>query len=116
MENRKFEDVVKNFYTYLTENKQEYLLLFSRLQIQIEGWFRGELMNYLDQPKKDMSYKNREVPLKDHEKGKVDLKIKFNRLMIRFRINQILIDLFGYNLNSRRLVLHTMDYHYFLPS
>ena len=66
MENRKFEDVVKNFYTYLKENKQEYLLLFSRLQIQIEGWFRGELMNYLDQPKKDMSYKNREVPLNDN--------------------------------------------------
>ena len=97
MENRKFEDVIKNFYTYLKENKQEYLLLFSRLQIQIEGWFRGELMNYLDQPKNDMSYKNREVPLNDDEKGKVDLKIQFNDEIYWIELKHILV---GYQIKT----------------
>ena len=97
MEDRKFEVLVKNFYTDLIENKQQYLDLFSRLQIQIEGWFRGELMNYFEKQKIPMSNKNREVQLNDGTKEKADLKIELNKELYWIEIKHILI---GYQLKD----------------
>ncbi|WMT55298.1 hypothetical protein [Acidiplasma sp.] len=41
MENNELEHEISSFYNELINSKKEYLQLFSRLQIQIEGWFRG---------------------------------------------------------------------------
>ena len=68
MEDEKFEKLVKSFYTYLTEDKHEYLSLFSRLQIQIEGWFKGELMCHFERQKIALTNKDREVTV-DSEKS-----------------------------------------------
>ncbi len=48
METNKFENNIKSFYEKLINGKKDYLKLFSRLQIQIEGWFRGELTKYFN--------------------------------------------------------------------
>ena len=47
MDSKDLEVAIQDFYDELTEKKQDYLILFSKLQIQIEGWFRGEVFNYL---------------------------------------------------------------------
>ena len=70
MENNELEHEVSLFYNELINSKKQYLQLFSRLQIQIEGWFRGELMNYIDGPDHNMTTENREVLLNDKDKKK----------------------------------------------
>ncbi|PYB68566.1 hypothetical protein DMB44_04325 [Thermoplasma sp. Kam2015] len=61
MANNKFEEQVEDFYNYLIKEKCEYLQLFSTLEIQIEGWFRGELMRYFKRNKIELTVYNREV-------------------------------------------------------
>ena len=75
METDKLENDIMEFYKILINNKREYLQLFSKLQIQIEGWFRGELMNYFKNCDYKMTTKNREVPINEGDRKKVDLKI-----------------------------------------
>lgn len=45
METNKLENDISLFYNELINSKKEYLQLFSALQIQIEGGFRGEIMH-----------------------------------------------------------------------
>ena len=79
MEEWEFKKVIEKFYSSLTtEDKKDYLTLFSNLQIQIEGWFRGELMNYLKNEKVKITVYNREVPINDNNRRKVDLRIEVN--------------------------------------
>ena len=47
MESNELEHEIISFYNELIKSKKGYLQLFSDLQIQREGWFSGELMNYL---------------------------------------------------------------------
>ena len=75
MNTNKLENDIIEFYKILINNKKEYLQLFSKLQIQIEGWFRGELMNYFKNCDYKMTTKNREVPINEGDRKKVDLKI-----------------------------------------
>ena len=94
MENEKFEDLVKNFNRYLIENKHEYLTLFSKLQIQIEGWFRGELMHYLKEINYELTPDNREIKIPNQgpkERKKVDFKIKINDEWCWIELKHILI-------------------------
>ena len=70
MENNEFEHEIRTFYNELINSKKEYLQLFSRLQIQIEGWFRGELMKYFNDNVHELTNKNREVKIPDQEPGK----------------------------------------------
>ena len=71
-----FATIIENFYNDLLDGKNvRYLELFSKLQIQIEGWFRGELMNYIDRNHCGMTVENREVPIPNDKRKKVDLKI-----------------------------------------
>ena len=91
MKDEKFGELVKNFYTYLIESKQEYLSLFSKLQIQIEGWFKGELMNYLDHHNIVMSTENREVRINDNSRRKVDLKIEIDNEFYWIELKHILV-------------------------
>ncbi len=97
MEDEKFEKLVKSFYTYLTEDKHEYLSLFSRLQIQIEGWFKGELMCHFERQKIALTNKDREVTVDSEKsnnkekKDKVDLKIELNNETYWIELKHILI-------------------------
>ena len=75
MNTNKLENDIIEFYKILINNKKEYLQLFSKLQIQIEGWFRGELMNYFTNCNYKMTTKNREFPINEGDRKKVDLKI-----------------------------------------
>ena len=110
MENSKLENDIKLFYKDLINNKKDYLKLFSRLQIQIEGWFRGELMNYLDGNVHELTNKNREVPLCDdisykeklsnkkaNEKRKVDLRLMLNGEDYWIELKHILV---GYQIKT----------------
>ncbi len=82
MENLEFENIIKEFYSCLTgetekcESKSEYLELFSELEIQIEGWFRGEFMNFLKLKGITIGPKNREIRINETSRKKVDFKIK----------------------------------------
>jgi hypothetical protein len=82
MENLEFENIIKEFYSCLTgetercESKNEYLELFSELEIQIEGWFRGEFMNFIKLKGIPMGPKNREARIYETSRKKVDFKIK----------------------------------------
>ena len=94
MENENFEDLVKNFNRYLIENKHEYLTLFSKLQIQIEGWFRGKLMHYLKEINYELTPDNREIKIPNQgpkERKKVDFKIKINDEWCWIELKHILI-------------------------
>ena len=68
--------------------------LFSRLEIQIEGWFRGELMNYFDKSVDEMNPDKREVLLPNQsnkERKKVDFKIKENGQLCWIELKHLLI-------------------------
>ncbi len=97
MKDEKFGELIKNFYTYLMESKQEYLRLFSKLQIQIEGWFRGELMNYLDHHNVGMSTENREIRINEDSRRKVDLKIQIENEFYWIELKHILV---GYQIEQ----------------
>ena len=97
MKDEKFVELIKNFYTYLTESKQEYLLLFSKLQIQIEGWFRGELMNYFEHHNIGMSTENREIRINEDSRRKVDLKIQIDNEFYWIELKHILV---GYQIEQ----------------
>ena len=92
METNIFENNIKSFYEKLINGKKEYLKLFSRLQIQIEGWFRGELMNYLDGPDHNMTTENREVLLNDKERKKADLKVEFDKKPYWIELKHLLVE------------------------
>ena len=94
MENNKLENDIHSFYTELISCKKEYLQLFSDLQIQIEGWFRGELMHYFKENRYDMTTENREerIPNQDPKKRKkADFKIKVNGEWCWIELKHILI-------------------------
>ena len=92
MEEWEFKSLIEKFYSSLTEgSKREYLMLFSDLQIQIEGWFRGELMNYLKNEKIKMTVYNREVPINDNNRRKVDLRIEVNNEFYWIELKHILV-------------------------
>ena len=97
MNDEKFEKLIKNFYTYLIESKQEYLSLFSKLQIQIEGWFRGELMNYFEHHNIEMSTENREIRINEDSRRKVDLKIQIDNEFYWIELKHILV---GYQIEQ----------------
>ena len=78
MEYEKLKEKIQNFYTYLTENKREYLSLFFDLQMQIERWFTGELIKYINDRYFIMGIENREVSPPNDKRKKVDLKIELN--------------------------------------
>ena len=92
MEEWEFKSLIEKFYSSLRGgSKREYLMLFSDLQIQIEGWFRGELMNYLKNEKIKMTVYNREVPINDNNRRKVDLRIEVNNEFYWIEIKHILV-------------------------
>ena len=87
-----FKNLIERFYSGLTEgNKRDYLTLFSDLQIQIEGWFRGELMKYFKEFGIKMTTENREVRVNIKEQKKVDLKIEINKEFHWIEIKHILV-------------------------
>ena len=92
MEEWEFKKVIEKFYSSLTtEDKKDYLTLFSNLQIQIEGWFRGELMNYLKNEKVKMTVEDREVPINNNNRRKVDLRIEANDEFYWVELKHILV-------------------------
>ncbi len=92
MEEWKFDSLIEKFYSSLTEgSKREYLMLFSDLQIQIEGWFRGELMNYLKNENVKITVYNREVPINNNNRRKVDLRIEVNNEFYWIELKHILV-------------------------
>ena len=97
MKDEKFGELVENFYTYLMKSKQEYLSLFSKLQIQIEGWFRGELMNYFEHHNIEMSTENREIRINEDSRRKVDLKIQIDNEFSWIELKHILV---GYQIEQ----------------
>ena len=110
METNKLETDIRLFYEELIHSRKEYLQLFSELQIQIEGWFRGELMHYFDKNVHKMTNKNREVPpcddtahdekLPDKEgnkRQKVDLILKLNDEYYWVELKHILV---GYQIKT----------------
>ena len=99
MENNEFEHEISSFYEELIDGKKEYLKLFSRLQIQIEGWFRGELMNYLDGPDHNMTTENREVLLNDEGRKKADLKVEFHKKSYWVELKHLLV---GYQKGNKK--------------
>ena len=99
MENNEFEHEISSFYNELINSKKEYLQLFSKLQIQIEGWFRGELMNYFDGPDHNMTTENREVLLNDEERKKADLKIEFDKTSYWLELKHLLV---GYQKGNKK--------------
>ena len=74
-----------------SENKKDYLMIFSDLQIQIEDWFRGELMNYLKNEKIKMTVYNREAPINDNSRRKVNLRIEVNNEFYWIELKHILV-------------------------
>ena len=97
MKDEKFRELIKNYYNYLIESKQEYLSLFSKLQIQIEGWFRGELMNYLVHHNIGMSTENREIRISEDSRRKVDFKIQMDNEFYWIELKHILV---GYQIEQ----------------
>ena len=97
MNSKDLENLIIGFYNELTGKKHDYLCLFSKLQIQIEGWFRGEFMNFLENNGIKMTTENREVKISDHDKRKVDIKIKLNNEWYWIELKHILV---GYQKDS----------------
>ncbi|MGC8622214.1 MAG: hypothetical protein ACP5U0_09895 [Caldisphaera sp.] len=101
MANNKFEEQVEGFYNYLINEKSEHLRLFSTLEIQIEGWFRGELMRYfeknLEEKEIKLTTENREVPISEGSRKKVDLKIPVDNMNYWIELKHILV---GYQKND----------------
>jgi hypothetical protein len=98
MEEWELRNTIEKFYSSLTsENKKDYLTLFSDLQIQIEGWFRGELMNYLKNEKLEMTVSNREIRVNNEKRKKVDLRVKINNEFYWIELKHILV---GCQLNN----------------
>ena len=97
MKDEKFGELIENFYTYLIESKQEYLSLFSDLQIQIEGWFRGELMNFLRNNNIDITVENREIRINTRTHKKTDFKLEFTNEIYWIELKHLLV---GYQLDS----------------
>ena len=110
MEADKLENDIMEFYKILINNKKEYLQLFSKLQIQIEGWFRGELMNYFNEHVHELTNKNREVPpcdmgnnngqkpdMESNERQKVDLRLELDGKHYWIELKHILI---GYQITT----------------
>ena len=110
MENNGLEHEIRTFYNELINSKKEYLQLFSKLQIQIEGWFRGELMKYFDDNVHELTNKNREVLLceditnkeklsneEDNKKQKVDLRLMLNGEDYWIELKHILV---GYQIKT----------------
>ena len=99
-----FKIYVENFYNKLIEDKYEYLKMFSKLQIQIEGWFRGELMHYFNYDKKiDLKPENREVKINAESRKKVDLKIPINGQDFWIELKHILVGIQGKGKNDKSL-------------
>ncbi len=99
MDNINLEEAVKSFYKKLIDNNKDYLILFSNLQIQIEGWFRGEIMHYFKENRYDMTTKNREVPVTNEERKKVDLKVKLNNVSYWIELKHLLV---GYQKGNKK--------------
>lgn len=110
MDNINLEEAVKSFYKKLIDNNEDYLILFSKLQIQIEGWFRGELMHYFKENRYDMTTENREVPLCDdisykeklsneegNERQKVDIRLTLANEYYWIELKHILV---GYQIKT----------------
>ena len=98
MEEWELRNTIEKFYSSLTsENKKDYLTLFSDLQIQIEGWFRGELMNYLKNEKLEMTVSNREIRVNNEKRKKVDLRVQINNEFYWIELKHILV---GCQLNN----------------
>ena len=98
MEEWEFKNTIGKFYSSLTgENKKDYLTLFSDLQIQIEGWFRGELMNYLKNEKLKITVSNREIRVNNEKRKKVDLRVQINNEFYWIELKHILV---GCQLNN----------------
>ena len=92
MANNKFEEYVGEFYNYLIDYKYEYLQLFSNLEIQIEGWFRGELMCYFEAEKNiKLTTKNREVRISEESGKKVDFKIPIDKQCYWIELKHIIV-------------------------
>ena len=98
MEKWEFKSLIERFYSSLKEvNKREYLTLFSDLQIQIEGWFRGELMNFLRNNNIGITVKNRESRINDCTHKKADFKLEFTNKIYWIELKHLLV---GYQLDS----------------
>ena len=72
-------------------------MLFSDLQIQIEGWFRGELINFLKNNNIDITVKNRESRINTNTRKKADFKLEFTNEIYWIELKHILV---GYQLDS----------------
>ena len=98
MEEWEFKSLIERFYSSLKEvNKRDYLMLFSDLQIQIEGWLRGELMNFLRNNNIDITVKNRESRINDRTHKKADFKLEFTNEIYWIELKHLLV---GYQLDS----------------
>ena len=98
MEKWEFKSLIERFYSSLKEvNKRDYLMLFSDLQIQIEGWFRGELMNFLRNNNIDITVKNRESRINTNTRKKADFKLEFTNEIYWIKLKHLLV---GYQLDS----------------
>ena len=98
MEEWEFKSLIERFYSSLKEvNKREYLTLFSDLQIQIEGWFRGELMNFLGNNNIDITVKNRESRINTSTHKKADFKLEFTNEIYWIELKHLLV---GYQIDS----------------
>ena len=98
MEEWEFKSLIERFYSSLKEvNKRDYLMLFSDLQIQIEGWLRGELMNFLRNNNIDITVKNRESRINDETRKKADLKLEFTNEIYWIELKHLLV---GCQLNN----------------
>ena len=98
MEEWEFKSLIERFYSSLKEgNKRDYLMLFSDLQIQIEGWFRGELMNFLGNNNIDITVKNRESRINTSTHKKADFKLEFTNEIYWIELKHLLV---GYQIDS----------------
>ena len=113
MDNKDLENLIIGFYNELTEKKQDYLILFSKLQIQIEGWFRGEFMNYFKNKNVEMTTENREVKISDNDRRKVDIKIKLNNEFYWIELKHILV---GYQKDEPFPLSFYFYKHTYIPS
>ncbi len=114
MDSNKLENNIKSFYEDLIKYKKNYLQLFSKLQIQIEGWYRGELMKYFDDNVHELTNKNREVKIPDQEPGKrkkADFKIKINGNCCWIELKHLLIGNQINKSNSFKLDFYFKDYN-----
>lgn len=95
MANNSFEAYVEDFYEYLIKDKSEYLKVFFDLEFQIERWFMGELLHYLEAEKKiELTTANREAKLpnqQDNGRKKVDLKIPLDNEYYWIELKHILV-------------------------